>query len=160
MRISDLPTDGEPNIKDSSLSLRPAKLIHPAHESRTDWSMAIFLDVRNITARDLKIAEHHRGSAMELHTPFQYVSGSFIVARPAPRARVSGKAILHRIRGGDRFKRSTPTAKPPVSPELSCRLIILRNFGYRAMLLPYEPCTFFRDQFPDGRVPLPTFPTA
>ncbi len=25
-----------------------------------------------------------------------------------------------------------------VSPELSCRLIMLKNFGYRAMLLPYE----------------------
>jgi hypothetical protein len=24
----------------------------------------------------------------------------------------------------------------------------------------YEPCTFFRDQFPDGRIPLATFPTA
>ena len=46
---------------------------------------------------------------------------------------------------------------PAVSPELSCRLIMLKNFGYRAMLLPYEPCTFFRDQFPDGGLPLPTF---
>ena len=45
--------------------------------------------------------------------------------------------------------------EPAVSPELSCRLIMLKNFGYRAMLLPYEPCTFFRDQFPDGRLPLP-----
>ncbi len=39
-----------------------------ASASRTDWSMAIFLDVRNITARDLKIAEHHRGSAMEFQS--------------------------------------------------------------------------------------------
>ncbi len=52
------------------------------------------------------------------------------------------------------------TVHETVSPESSCRLIMLNNFGYRAMLLPYEPCTFFRDQFPDGRVPLPTFPTA
>ncbi len=29
MRVNDLPTDGEPNIKDSSLSLRLANLIHP-----------------------------------------------------------------------------------------------------------------------------------
>ena len=48
----------------------------------------------------------------------------------------------------------------PVSPELSYPLIMLKNFGYRAMLLPYERCTYFRDQFPDGRVQLPSFPTA
>jgi len=35
----------------------------------------------------------------------------------------------------------------PVSPELSCRLTILKNFGYRAMLLPYGPRTSSRDQF-------------
>jgi hypothetical protein len=47
-----------------------------------------------------------------------------------------------------------------VSPELSCRLIMLKKLGYEAMFLPYEPCTFFRDQFTDGRIPLATFPTA
>ncbi len=36
---------------------------------------------------------------------------------------------------------SFPILRVTVSPELSCRLIILKNFGYRAMLLPYEPCT-------------------
>ena len=28
---------------------------------------------------------------------------------------------------------------------------MLKNFDYKAMLLPYEPCSFFSDQFPDGR---------
>ena len=47
-----------------------------ASASRTDWSMAIFLDVRNITARDLKIAEHHRGWAMELQSEQRGTEGS------------------------------------------------------------------------------------
>ncbi len=45
-----------------------------------------------------------------------------------------------------------------VRPEFSCVLIMLMNFGYGAMLLPYELCTFFRDRFPDRRLPLPTLP--
>ena len=47
-----------------------------ASASRTDWSMAIFLDLRNITARDLKIAEHRRGSAMELQSDQRGTEGS------------------------------------------------------------------------------------
>jgi hypothetical protein len=47
-----------------------------------------------------------------------------------------------------------------VGPENSCRLIMLKIFFHIAMLRPYELPFLFRDQFSDGRVALPTFPTA
>ncbi len=47
-----------------------------------------------------------------------------------------------------------------VGPENSRQLIMLKKLVYRAMLQTYELCVFFHDHFPDGRVPLPTVPSA
>jgi hypothetical protein len=37
---------------------------------------------------------------------------------------------------------------------------MLKKLVYRAMLQTYELCVFFHDHFLDGRVPLPTVPSA
>ncbi len=47
-----------------------------------------------------------------------------------------------------------------VGPENSCRLIMLKIFFRTTILHPYEPHFIFHDRFPEGRFPLPTFPTA
>ncbi len=47
-----------------------------------------------------------------------------------------------------------------VGPENLRRLIMLKIFFRTAILRPYEAHFIFRDRFPDGRLPLPTFPTA
>jgi len=47
-----------------------------------------------------------------------------------------------------------------VGPENLRRPIMLKICFRTAILRPYEPHFIFRDRFPDGRLPLPTFPTA
>ena len=51
-------------------------------------------------------------------------------------------------------------AEPLVGPENSSHLIMLKKLVCRAMLQTHELCVFFRDHFFDGRVPLPTVPSA
>ena len=53
-----------------------------------------------------------------------------------------------------------PGNLPLVGPENLRRPIMLKISFRTAILRPYEPHFIFRDRFPDGRLPLPTFPTA
>ena len=46
-----------------------------------------------------------------------------------------------------------------VGPKNLCCLIMLKIVFRTAILRPYELHFIFRDQFPDGRLPLPPFPT-